>query len=147
MRRLLAVVCALGCVVGAGHAQASDAQAQQIALTPIERAQAADGYPSQPAAKVLAAAPISEAGQTPNRLPAGALLFAVAFWSMVCLTKRSRGAGPATATADRPAAYYLEISDAPAALESALPVAHLERRRSSDRGTDRRSGDAHERRS
>lgn len=147
MRGLLAVVVALGCVVGAGHAQANDAQAQQLALAPIERAQAADGYPSQPAVKAQAAAPIPEAGATPTLLPAGALLFAMAFRSTIWLTRHSRGERPAPAPADRLPVHNRETSYAPSVLESAPPPIHVERRRDSDRSADRRSSDATERRS
>ncbi|PZP98301.1 MAG: hypothetical protein DI587_14725 [Variovorax paradoxus] len=141
MRGLLAVVCALGCMVGAGQAQANNAEAQQVALAPIERLQAADGYPSQPAATLAPAAPLSEGGSTRTELPGAAMLFAFAFWSVIWLMRRSRGDRPAPMKPEPHAGSDLLISHAPVASEG-MPPSQVERRRAADR----RSQDTPERR-
>lgn len=143
MRGLLAVVCALGCVVGAGQAQASVAEAQQGVLASIEHMQAADHYPSRPAMSLAAAAPTSDAGAARTRLPAGALLFAFAFWSTIWLTRRSRGEGPVPTKTEQDVRSEARISDAPAAHGVMPSIGQVERRR----GADRRPDEALERRS
>lgn len=135
MRGLLAVICALGCVVGASQAHASNTEAQQVALAPIDRLQAADGYPGQPVAKLAPAAPLSDAGPMRTPLPAGALLFAFAFWSTIWLMRRSRGERPAPMNHEPHTRSDHRISDTAAAAEG-MPPGQVERRRAADRRSE-----------
>lgn len=143
MRGLLAVVCALGCVVGSGQVLARDAQAQPTALAPTERVQIAEGDPSPSGVRAAAEVPSGDRSPARSPLPAGALLFAFAFWNLTWLTRRLRGERPAPANTERHVHADQRVTDAPARSDGRPPVGQAERRR----GAERRSDDGPERRS
>lgn len=120
-------------MVAASQVQARDAEARQMALSPVERVQSADGHPRPASAAPVVAMPAADTASARGPLPAGALLFALTFWGLAWLTDR-RAVGRRGDNAGAAARHDLRIGDGPASpIDDAPPGSQVERRRRSDR--------------